>query len=163
MRFLLANTTLEIKVEGAKTEPFQSNIGSPQGDGLSGISFNVYFENSLRKVRDMLDYHNVLDEHAYHVRIEDTLPSEAVYADDADFISEDVKHQDKIKTKVKDILLKDNLKINETKTEVTVLERKSRAKFRCEKTDGINLKVIKQDNDEKWRITKKLGSLVVVI
>ena len=32
-----------------------ANIGSPQGDGLSGILFNIYFENSLRKLREGLD------------------------------------------------------------------------------------------------------------
>ena len=32
-----------------------ANIGSPQGDGLSGVLFNIYFENSLRKLREELD------------------------------------------------------------------------------------------------------------
>ena len=34
---------------------FVTNIGSPQGDGLSGVLFNIYFENSLRKLREELD------------------------------------------------------------------------------------------------------------
>ena len=52
------------------------------------------------------------------------------------------------------------MKVNETKTEETVLERKSKVKFKCEQTDGINLKVVKQDYEEKWRTVKKLGSLI---
>ena len=48
---LLANTTLEVRIKGVDSEPFGSNIGSPQGDGISGCFFNIYFEHSLRRVR----------------------------------------------------------------------------------------------------------------
>ena len=39
------------------TEPttFNTIIGSPQGDGLSGVLFHIYFENSLRKLREEFD------------------------------------------------------------------------------------------------------------
>ena len=43
---------------------------------------------------------------------------------------------------MKDILLEDNLLVNETKTEHTVIERK------------------KEKNKEEWRNVKKLGSLL---
>ena len=36
----------------AETEPFNSNMGSPQGDALSGVLFDIYFEESLCKVRN---------------------------------------------------------------------------------------------------------------
>ena len=38
-----------------KPTTFNKNIGSPQDDGLSGVLFNIYFENSLRKLREELD------------------------------------------------------------------------------------------------------------
>ena len=101
-----------------------------------------------------------MDEHAYHKQQEPTLPNEAIYADDADFISDDINQQGKLKLNVKDILLEENLKVNETKTEETVLERISKVKFKCKQTDGINLTVVKQDYEEKWRAVKKLGSLI---
>ena len=41
---ILTNTTIEIKIDRAKTEPFYSNIGSPQ---------HVYF-NALVKFRDYI-------------------------------------------------------------------------------------------------------------
>ena len=44
IRLLFTNTTLEIRLQEAKTETFESNIGSPQGDSLSGITFNIYLE-----------------------------------------------------------------------------------------------------------------------
>ena len=41
IRYLLANTSLGIKVHGAKTKPFSSNLSSRQGDGLSGKLFDI--------------------------------------------------------------------------------------------------------------------------
>ena len=54
-RVLLSNTTLDVKMNGVKTENFQSNIGSPQGDGISGILFNIYLEDTLRRTRKEVD------------------------------------------------------------------------------------------------------------
>lgn len=48
-RALLSNTTLEIKLQNANTISFASNKDSPQGNGISGILFNTYLEDSLRQ------------------------------------------------------------------------------------------------------------------
>ena len=58
------------------------------------------------------------------------------------------------------MLLEDNLIVNESKTEETTLERKIKVPYRCKKTQGINLKIIKQDCKERWRTVKKLGSFL---
>ena len=42
---------LQIKMSDKEPTIFNTNIRSPQGDGLSGVLFNIYFENSLRKFR----------------------------------------------------------------------------------------------------------------
>ena len=55
VKFLLKDTKLQIKMSDVEPNTFDTNIGSPQGDGLSEILFNIYFENSLRKLRDELD------------------------------------------------------------------------------------------------------------
>ena len=60
IRYLLSNTTLTIKMKGAKSETFKSNIGSSQGDGLSGKLYTVYFEASLKELRPILDQAQVL-------------------------------------------------------------------------------------------------------
>ena len=54
LRVLLTATTLEIKVKGAETNAFVSNIGSPQGDAISGPLFNLYFEYYLRNFREFI-------------------------------------------------------------------------------------------------------------
>ena len=45
---ILAETTLEVKVENAQTITFESNIGSPQGDSISGPIFTIYFNHALQ-------------------------------------------------------------------------------------------------------------------
>ena len=51
-RVLVSDTSLEIKFNGIKDSvPFTTNIGSPQGDAISGTFFNIYFEDALRLVR----------------------------------------------------------------------------------------------------------------
>ena len=49
---VLLYKNIEIKIQGADTKPFQSNIGSPQGDVVSGPFFTIYFEHYLRKFHE---------------------------------------------------------------------------------------------------------------
>ena len=133
IRFLLTNTTLEIKMNNVETQTFESNIGSPQGDGLSGTLFNVYFEYVLRKLRTKLDENCTIP---YTI-----MPDETIYADDADFLTTNMKKDAELNRIVKNILFEDNLKVNETKTENTMIVRTER-------------------KNEKWRTVKTLGSLL---
>ena len=48
LRVLLAETTLEVKVENAQTTAFESNIGSPQGDSIIGPLLTTYFNHALQ-------------------------------------------------------------------------------------------------------------------
>ena len=52
-KFLLKDTKLQIKMSDIEPITFNTNIGSRQGDGLSGVLFNIYFENSLRKEEEL--------------------------------------------------------------------------------------------------------------
>ena len=49
---LLSNTTPEVKMQNVQqTYSFKTNVGAPQGDGLSGPPFELYFEDALRQLR----------------------------------------------------------------------------------------------------------------
>ena len=48
---LLADTNLKVKLGEAVSDPFETTIGTPQGDGLSPILFAIYLECALREVR----------------------------------------------------------------------------------------------------------------
>ena len=69
------------------------------------------------------------------------LPQEATYADDADFLTTSEEEKNTITEKIGEILLRDNLKVNNSKTEQTEI-------FRGER------------NTEQWMTVKKLGSLL---
>ena len=143
IRVLLSNTILQIKTtNGVKCEPFISTVGSPQGDGISGMLFNIYFESALRKIRAKLVTTNLGIEHNYYLRPNDhDLPNEMVYADDADFLTENECRKNLLENIVTDTLAEDNLNVNDTKTENTEIQRGDR-------------------NTEMWRHVRKLGSLL---
>ena len=69
------------------------------------------------------------------------MPDEAIYADDYDQITTSTERDTKFANISKEILAEDNLKVNESKTEFTTMKREKK-------------------EDEKWRETKKLGSLL---
>ena len=101
IRFLLSNTTINIKINGAtKQMPFNSNVGVPQGDGLSPVLFTVYLEAALREVRKDLSQ-------------ESKIPNEMAYADDVDFVTvEDHINIDEVQRKLSEY----NLLVNADKT-----------------------------------------------
>ena len=144
LRVLLSETKLEVKVHGAQSKPFISNIGAPQGDSLSGPIFTLYFEDSLRKLRKAVE-ESPIDVRDINPRwIEkkhSSLPKEMIYADDCDFLSEEEKEKENINSKISLILKENNLLINEEKTEHTILKRG-------------------ESNTERWRKVKKLGTLL---
>ena len=144
LRVLLSDTTLEVKIKGAKTKPFESNIGSPQGDSVSGPVFTIYFEEHLEgiriEIRNAPIHINEINQKWIEKR-DSCLPREMLYADDADFLTEDLHIKKIIEDKAAPILQKGNLNVNTTKTEHTILKRGNK-------------------RNEKWRKTKKLGSLL---
>ena len=105
IRLLLSNKTLQIKTD-VKSEPFSSNIGSPQGDGISGTLFNIYFEHSLCKIHQKIEEGNIYIDHPYSKKPE--IPSEAIYADDADFLTIDNIKKKKLDDNVTEVLKEDN-------------------------------------------------------
>ena len=85
-------------------------------------------------------------------------PPEAIYAYDADFITMILERKELLKANVREILLKADLKVNETKTEETTLERIRKNAHSCKRTGEMKLK--RKKEIEEWRNTKKLGSLI---
>ena len=113
IQLLLSNTSLDIKINKAETEPFNSNMGSPQGIALSGVLFDIYFEESLRKVRNFRYEMNSNNDDEDNGNMPlSFLPQEAIYADDADFLTTNESEKNTITDKIGEILLRDNLKLN---------------------------------------------------
>ena len=102
------------------------------------VLFNIYFENSLRKLREEID--KISPELPTTINYQNP-PNELQYADDADFITKDERRNCTLNNIFSNILLKDNLKSNTLKTEHTQIERRN-------------------NDTELWRNVKKLGSLL---
>ena len=104
LNMLLAETTLEVKEKNAQATTFESNIGSPQGDSISGPLFALYFNRALRQIKDEMQKKPIdcTDINPRWVeKMESSIPEEIVYADDCDFITEIEKTKDKIYEKAK--------------------------------------------------------------
>ena len=51
MARLLINTTINIQFGNSKNDDISTNVGSPQGDAISGRFFNMAIEKSLKSLR----------------------------------------------------------------------------------------------------------------
>ena len=110
VRFLLADTSLQIKLQSVLGPSFPSTIGSAQGDCLSPLLFIIYLEASLRRIRIRVQ----------HLRpaCDADLPSDTEYADDCDWLSRDSSFIDKtVRPLLPSLLAEDDLVVNEQKTE----------------------------------------------
>ena len=115
-RLLLADTSLQVRLKGQLSKPFQTTIGTPQGDGLSPVLFAVYLERALREVRTA----------APPLPKEDTgLPREAIYADDTDFFSTDINYLKQLEANIPPTIGAYNLAANANKWERTTLSNAS--------------------------------------
>ena len=105
--------------------------------------FNVYLEDTLRRTRKEIDYYLPPSDHTYSRSVPETskIPEEIVYADDADFIANNLQRKEAIVKAVEKVFPSKNLKVNAGKTEHTTLERGDR-------------------KTESWRYVKKVGSLL---
>ena len=135
-RLLLSNTTISIKFGNHDLETVETNIGSPQGDAISGTFFNMEFEKALRKLRKRMT-----EARSQENCEKSSLLTELEYADDSDFPFESKEEAEHLKRIVKETLGERNLKVNDDKTEETFIIRERKS-------------------DEKWWKTKKLGSLL---
>ena len=118
------------------TKPFNTNIGTPQGDGLSPILFAIYLEAALSELHAHGPQRPYSDVSA-------GLPYTAIYADDVDFISLDLAFLNKILKAVGPVFGMSDLLVNVDKTENTTIGH----------SDLVS-------DQPAWRETRKLGSLL---
>ena len=140
-RLLLSNTSMKLRFGSECEETIQTNKGAPQGDAISGIFFNITFENALRDLRAELNKASPYIEHSYSKLSH--LPQEMVYADDSDFPTEDNNRDINVQKIANPVLSNHSLKVNDDKWEKTQIRR---GKTKAEESE--------------WRSTKKLGSLL---
>ena len=145
VRLLLSNIKIRIKVKSEVSIVFESSIGGPQGDSLSGKIFTLYLAAAL-----------------YHLRAvtsrptppisELGMPQESEYSDDVDFMDTNRESLDELLPVVTDIFGEWNLQINGTKTEFV--------HFRVADSNERRKDGTLERGDEKWCSSKLLGSFM---
>ena len=124
---------------------FISLSGAFQGDSLSGCLFTLTLAGALIHLRAVLDRPNP--------PISDTcLPLESEYADDVDFLDEDLEALKQILPTATSVLKDWSLNVNEQKTEFVRVYLAGK-----NETDSFGAKIA---GNEPWRSTKLLGSLL---
>ena len=106
IQFLLSNTHMNTRINNADINaPFTSNVGTPQGDGLSPVLFTIYLEHALEEVRTVIG--------ELKSPLEEKIPREMAYADDVDFVGLEYIDIDAVQR----TLHRYNFKVNIDKTE----------------------------------------------
>ena len=140
IKTLISKTTPEFKNGGdVEKIPFEINMGSPEKDGLSFTAFDCYCENALVGVREEIK-ERIDGKQDQTYRCPSNLPEEAIYADDADFISHSKQNSIEKSKHIPPIFMKKNFLVNTDKTELVEIKR------------TINRL------SEGWRKRKKLGT-----
>ena len=130
---LLANTNLKVKIQEFLSDPFETTVGTPQGDGLSPILFVVYLESALREVRK-----RTIQQGISRPQDDNGIPEETIYADDCDFFSSSEPYLKSLEEIIPPTIEEFDLMANPSKWE--------RTKLMCE--------------EEAWKSVRKLGSLL---
>lgn len=146
VQYLLSNTKLRVCVNRTVSDEFEFNIGACQGDSLSGKLFTLNLAGALR-----------------HIRITTTciprpnppisnmgIPLESEYADDVEYLDENMDVVEKMMEVVPSILENWSLFVNESKTAYTRVYL-AETKERDEHNNLLR-------GNEQWRETIVLGS-----
>ncbi|PIK51267.1 putative RNA-directed DNA polymerase from mobile element jockey-like [Apostichopus japonicus] len=118
---LIDNVSYTVKLEGKLGLPFNTNIGSPQGDSASAPFFITYLANVLKSVDNDIDaviLPSQLVDHDYSTTTTNSFFTvDQQYADDISWASNGQHILQDIEKRVSEKLAGRNLKINCTKTE----------------------------------------------
>jgi hypothetical protein len=148
VRLLLANTKVQIRVNATLSDEFEIFVGAFQGDALSGSLFTLSLAGALYHLRAVVA---VLGRPNPPISI-DGMPAESEYADDVDFMDENLTNLTNMFTICKDTLAEWNLNVNDDKTEFVHV-------YVANKMDKDS-KGQPLTKNEEWRISKLLGSLL---
>ena len=146
VRFLLSSIKIKVKVNAELSVEFETSIGGPQGDSLSGKLFTLTLAGALYHLRA------VMQRPTPPIK-DDGMPEESEYSDDVDFMDTDGDALKALFLTAKDVFSQWNLEINETKTEFVHFRIADRHELMEDGRTPLR-------GNEEWCSTKLLGSLM---
>ena len=144
VRFLLSNTVLKVRVNSTTSAEFATTLGSFQGDSLSGCLFTLVLAGALHHLRTFIPFRPIIPFNPLTL-----MPLESEYADDVDFLDDDIIKLQFIQAVASHVLPQWNLNMNTTKTEFV--------DFHLAQKDDADFE------KEDWRVSRLLGSLMCSI
>ena len=144
VQYLMANTTLVVRVCSTDSEMFSFNIGASQGDSTAGKLFTLNLAGAMVHIRAVLPSRPnppIADNH---------MPLESGYSDDVEKIGEDMEELQEIFRISKNILSEWSLFVNETKTKFTRVYLEEVGA--CDEWDNV------LRGNEEWRNETLLGT-----
>ena len=108
VRFLLSNTKLKVKINKAVSEALESNMGSFEGDSLSGKIFTLVLAGALNNLTAKLTTR------PNPPISQNGMPTESEYVDDVDFIDRDMAVLKSVLPEIKSTLKDWSLFLNES-------------------------------------------------
>ncbi len=110
VQYLMSNTTLTVKVNKTFSPTFNYNLGAAQGDSLSGKLFTLNLAGGLNHVRAKLPTR------PNPPIVENGMPVETGYADDVEYIDEDMEQLKEVYEVSKNVLEEWSLFVNDKTT-----------------------------------------------
>ena len=147
VRYLLSKTKLQVKIKNTISDEIESTLGAFQGDSLSGKLFTLVLARALRDVRATVERPSI------PISIE-WISDKWEYADDVDFVEENMEDLKVMYPTVKEVLKSWNLFLNDEKPEFI---RVYLAEMNEVDESGKSIRNLKS---EEWRKSKYLGSLI---
>ena len=145
VRFLLSNTHIRIRIAKSYSVVFETTLGSFQGDSLSGCLFTLVLAGALIHLRSLIPFRSNPP-----INMLTSMPEEDEYADDVDFLDEELIRLKFVLPVATNVLKEWSLNVNETKTEFV--------HFFHADPDQVDAKDQPVQNNEPWRKSKLLGS-----
>ena len=157
---IMLEVELSVKCGRSEGKHFQTDIGVPQGDGLSANEFTLYLAKALMNHQTSHDHtyskqinHNsynpsFLSEHSYSQITDNHIRIDQEYADDISKLTTDPHTITYFKETLPNILAERGLHINDTKTEEYKIQRKGNVDWKKCKLLGS---LLDTENDIKRR------------
>lgn len=171
IRYLLSTTRLRTRIKGQLGPWFATNAGIPQGDALSPLLFAIYLEVAIRRFKVTHpqyreDITHLISHYADDTDFIDVMTDESLL--DAESFEGKMEPLQTFEQEIDESMSYYNLKLNRTKTEFILLNRKTSVNLKVKKlgsildpTENVRYRIVlaEQAFGTYWRLWLRKGDI----